>query len=1342
MKATSAFINKIKQNKLKALVLFLVFAVLITTPIAIAGITYAKYANNVTYSLSLNAEYHYYLNKEKMWAALDALETAPSNIKVVMHDFDTSGLTLRNENIGNGKKYKVALYQSADGDTVYITQNGPDIGELTFAPVDSSHLFSPRSSSFFEDISEDNIYDELCEVCKQYKTIDLLGLDTSMTTNMSAFFAANYMLTKIYNMGNLDTSEVTNLSQFFHSCDSLCTTGYDISGFNTRKVTNFDDFFRWCGLDSGETSGYIDISMWDTRNAHTYARMFFGCSAEVINLGALYTGGYTTEDGTNGKIDITEMFSLASSLRTIYSVNDFDMENTVDYLYDGNNSVFAIGIPREEGKNLTGQNGTICPALVTDDAEPWSKTYARIDGGPKSKTPGYFTQGTSNTTKYTIDKSKMWASLQSLSSTNPTAIKFTNGSASVLSSCTLKTAEIQADGSGPIGVYQSSDNSTIYIAPTDGSSKIMYAPYDSENFLRNHESCANISTFTSIDLSNLSTVNTVNFYSMFRDNANVTSITGISHITTDNATLMAWMFYGCNSLASIDLSRFNTSNVTDMHAMFYNCNALKTLGLRNFSTSKVTNMDSMFYGCNSLISLYISNFDTSSVAYMKAMFDGCKSLTSLDVSSFNTTNVTNMNYMFRDCVLLTALDVSKFNTAKVTDMRYMFYGCSALTSLDLSSFNTANVTAMGDMFYYCRSLTSLNVSKFSTSKVTDMSWMFANCTTLPSIDVSSFDTSSVTNMYSMFRYNSKLKTIYASYEFDTSAVTSSTSMFAGCTSLVGGSGTKYNSANIDKTYARPDFGPNSDMPGYFTLGVNYNIDKGKMWTALKSLSSTNPTTLKFVKGNDAALTSCTLKVAEIQEDGSKAIGVYQSSDNTTIYIASTDGSPAALFAPVDCYEFLPSYRTGIDFTTIICDNLNTSKTMYMEYMFYGNLTTLDVSNFYTANVTTMYCMFECPKLRELDLSSFNTTNVSEIGGMFSGCSSLGTIFVSAEGFNINRPITESSPMFSGCGALIGENGTTFNENHTDKTYARIDGGPDSDTPGYFSVTKTDYTINRYKMWTALQNLSSSNPTTLKFVKGNDAALASCTPKAEVQLGATTVPIEVYQSSDNTTIYIAPSDGSDHVMYAPADCSYFLSSESGYTNTSTFTSISLDNLDTSDTTSMMMMFASNHVLTSLDVSHLSTVNVTDMSYMFYDCWALQSINLSSFSTEKVTKMFCMFYLAGLRSIDVSSFDTSNVTTMEGMFASTYLTSIDISNFNTSKVTSMNSMFIMNANLVTIYVSATGLDTSAVTDSTKMFYKCTSLVGGNGTTYNADNLDKTYARIDGGPSSATPGYFTAK
>jgi hypothetical protein len=72
--------------------------------------------------------------------------------------------------------------------------------------------------------------------------------------------------------------------------------------------------------------------------------------------------------------------------------------------------------------------------------------------------------------------------------------------------------------------------------------------------------------------------------------------------------------------------------------------------------------------------------------------------------------------------------------------------------------------------------------------------------------------------------------------------------------------------------------------------------------------------------------------------------------------------------------------------------------------------------------------------------------------------------------------------------------------------------------------------------------------------------------------------------------------------------------------------------------------------------------------------------------------------------------------------------------------MYNMFYGCTNLRTIYVGS-GWSTAAVTSSSDMFFNCTSLVGGQGTTYSSSNpTDKTYAHIDGGPSN--PGYFTAK
>lgn len=137
-------------------------------------------------------------------------------------------------------------------------------------------------------------------------------------------------------------------------------------------------------------------------------------------------------------------------------------------------------------------------------------------------------------------------------------------------------------------------------------------------------------------------------------------------------------------------------------------------------------------------------------------------------------------------------------------------------------------------------------------------------------------------------------------------------------------------------------------------------------------------------------------------------------------------------------------------TTLDVSKFNTTKTTYMFAMFRGcrALTTLDVSGFNTSNVTNMGDMFRyCGALTVLDLSRFNTANVTDMSVMFQLCYGLTTIYASSQ--FITSQVTESSSMFSDCDFLIGGNGTTYDREHRDIEYARIDGGPSA--PGYFTA---------------------------------------------------------------------------------------------------------------------------------------------------------------------------------------------------------------------------------------------------------------------------------------------------
>jgi len=122
-----------------------------------------------------------------------------------------------------------------------------------------------------------------------------------------------------------------------------------------------------------------------------------------------------------------------------------------------------------------------------------------------------------------------------------------------------------------------------------------------------------------------------------------------------------------------------------------------------------------------------------------------------------------------------------------------------------------------------------------------------------------------------------------------------------------------------------------------------------------------------------------------------------------------------------------------------------------------------------------------------------------------------------------------------------------------------------------------------------------------------------------------------------------------------------------------------------------MFNGKNNLTSITFDNIDTSAATTMTRMFLDC-------------------------DGLIELDLSLFDTSNVRTMDYMFANTRGAHA----------------------LTTIYVGDSW-DTSNVTNSHNIFKNAVSLVGGNGTVYDANHYGMDYARVD---QTGSPGYLTYK
>lgn len=160
------------------------------------------------------------------------------------------------------------------------------------------------------------------------------------------------------------------------------------------------------------------------------------------------------------------------------------------------------------------------------------------------------------------------------------------------------------------------------------------------------------------------------------------------------------------------------------------------------------------------------------------------------------------------------------------------------------------------------------------------------------------------------------------------------------------------------------------------------------------------------------------------------------------------------------YEKIPAIK-GME-------NLNTSEVTTMQSMFDSSNIgpgDVDFSLFDTRKVTNMMSMFfNCTNIYSLDLSTFDTQNVTRTGSMFNNCKNLATIYVD-DTWTMDK-VSGSFMMFDGCTNLKGERGTTYDENHTDAEYARVDGG--ASAPGYFTYN------HLYPLWVKGVRVSEQN----------------------------------------------------------------------------------------------------------------------------------------------------------------------------------------------------------------------------------------------------------------------------
>ena len=263
---------------------------------------------------------------------------------------------------------------------------------------------------------------------------------------------------------------------------------------------------------------------------------------------------------------------------------------------------------------------------------------------------------------------------------------------------------------------------------------------------------------------------------------------------------------------------------------------------------------------------------------------------------------------------------------------------------------------------------------------------------------------------------------------------------------------------------------------------------------------------------------------------------------------------------------------GVNLTSLDLRNFNTSNVTNMGDMFSdANLTGLDLSSFDTSNVTNMSNMFRyLSGIEEVDLRNFNTCNVRNMSKMFDKCK-VNSIDIS--GWNISN-VENMSEMFEDCRNLRNLN--------MDDIYGGLDDGK---------------LISMERMFAGCEDLEG-------------------------------VDLSNFNTKSVTSMY-RMFEGCEKIK-----------------------NIDLSNFDTKNVTNMYGMFRECKKVENINICGFDTSNVTDMGQMFSGCQRLTSLDFN-FNTKNVTDMNFMFYdCQRLTSLDVSNFVISNVTSMDGIFSCMY------------------------------------------------------------------------------------------
>ena len=367
---------------------------------------------------------------------------------------------------------------------------------------------------------------------------------------------------------------------------------------------------------------------------------------------------------------------------------------------------------------------------------------------------------------------------------------------------------------------------------------------------------------------------------------------------------------------------------------------LEKVDLSHLDTSEITSAGWMLGDDTALTEANVANWSFNNNANLTGLFGGSigdSKLKRVNMSNMDLRKVENLSSMFENATGLNTIDFQNTKFADNATTSYMF---PSLDKLKIQLKGAKNVPkAIFDAFISAvknSKAETLDLSNISLSSKIKDSNLLSGLSNVKQINVTNFDISHVTDMTNMFSRDTNLTEIKGLSTWNVGNVTSMNSMFDGDTALT-------------------------------------NLDLSK-WKPLKV------TNMAAMFKGCSGLKSITLNWGQNTNNVQNFSEMFANDNN----LQTIDGIG----------EWSVSNATDISHM-FACINLDSNPSTNYKYNFAqpqycGSLTSLDLSNWDTSNVTNMEAVFWGQKSLTTvgNFSQWNTGNVTNMRDLFAGCENL------------------------------------------------------------------------------------------------------------------------------------------------------------------------------------------------------------------------------------------------------------------------------------------------------------------------------------------------------------------